>query len=308
MGVLGSAPRLRQSVIRVRFPGGSGATRPVLFLYLFVAAVASGCGSSSTGPTPPPPPQVNALPVVNSIVVRGTNQRQPAQYASLGDTVNVTATVTDAETPVSQLTYEWSSSVGGTFSGSGASVAWTAPPAAGTPVNAILTLAVIERFGNSQTNRVTATSTVDLHNSPKEVGDLAWQFLEDFSRQLPVDTVMRNFTDACPGTANERQDVLNQQRDVAVIDSNIGTPETVVPFGGTCPFIDRNPVGDACSRIPVRWVSRIRSTGQISISSGVDQVTAVFEAGSPGRWRLCASDYHQQSTSGANLLRYWIQH
>ena len=245
---------------------------------------------------------------MTSIVVRSANQRQPPQYASLGDTVNVTATVTDAETPVSQLTYEWSSSVGGTFSGSGASVTWTAPAAAGTPANAILTLAVIERFGTSQTNRVTATSTVDLHNSPKEVGDLAWQFLEDFSRQLPVDTVMRNFTDACPGTASERQDVLNQQNDVTVINSDIGVAVTTVPFNGTCPFIDRNPVGDACSQIPVRWQSRIKRTGQISISSGVDQVTAVFEPGSPGRWRLCASDYHQQFSSGANLLRYWIQH
>ena len=113
-------------------PGGSKPTRPVLFLYFLVTAVVSACSGSSTGPTPPPPPPVNnALPVVTSIVVRGTNQRQPAQYASLGDPVNVTATVTDAETPVSQLTYEWSSSVGGTFSGSGASVTWTAPTAAG---------------------------------------------------------------------------------------------------------------------------------------------------------------------------------
>ena len=290
-------------------PGGSKPTRPVLFLYLLVTAVVSACSGSSTGPTPPPPPPVNnALPVVTSIVVRGTNQRQPAQYASLGDTVNVTATVTDAETPVSQLTYEWSSSVGGTFSGSGASVTWTAPPAAGTPVNAILTLTVVERFGSNQTNRVTATSTVDLHNSPKEVGDLARQFLEDFSRQLPVDNVMRHFTDACPGTANERQDVLNQQNAVTVIDSHIGDAVTTVPFDGTCPFIGRNPVGDACSRIPVRWQSRIKSTGQISTSSGIDQVTAVFEPGSPGRWRLCASDYQEQSSSGVSLLRYWIQH
>ena len=290
-------------------PGGSTATRPVLFLYFFVMAVVSACSGSSTGPTPPPPSPVNnALPVVTSIVVRGTNQRQPAQYASLGDIVTVTATVTDAETPVSQLAYEWSSSVGGTFSGSGASVTWTAPTAAGTPVNAILTLTVVERFGSNQTNRVTATSTVDLHNSPKEVGDLARQFLEDFSRQLPVDNVMRHFTDACPGTANERQDVLNQQNAVTVIDSHIGDAVTTVPFDGTCPFIGRNPVGDACSRIPVRWQSRVKSTGQISNSSGIDQVTAVFEPGSPGRWRLCASDYQEQSSSGVSLLRYWIQH
>ena len=284
-------------------------TRPVLRSSALVFVVAlTACGGGSTGPTPNPPPVNNALPVVTSIAVRGTNQRQPAQYASLGDTVNVTATVTDAETPVAQLTYEWSSSVGGTFTGSGASVTWTAPAAAGTPVNAIVTLTVIERFGNNQTNRVTATSTVDLHNSPKEVGDLARQFLDDFSRQLSVDTVMRHFAESCPGTANERQDVLNQQNAVTVMSWDIGEATTTVPFSGTCPFIGRNPVGDACSRIPVRWVSRIKSTGQTSVSSGTDQVTAVFESGSPGRWRLCASDYQEQTSSGVSLLRYWIQH
>ena len=284
-------------------------TRPVLQASALVFVVAlTACGGGSTGPTPNPPPVNNALPVVTSIAVRGTNQRQPAQYASLGDTVNVTATVTDAETPVAQLTYEWSSSVGGTFTGSGASVTWTAPAAAGTPVNAIVTLTVIERFGNNQTNRVTATSTVDLHNSPKEVGDLARQFLDDFSRQLSVDTVMRHFAESCPGTANERQDVLNQQNAVTVMSWDIGEATTTVPFSGTCPFIGRNPVGDACSRIPVRWVSRIKSTGQTSVSSGTDQVTAVFESGSPGRWRLCASDYQEQTSSGVSLLRYWLQH
>jgi hypothetical protein len=226
-------------------------------------------------------------------VVRGTNQRMPPQYASLGDTVNVTATVTDAETPVSQLTYEWTSSVGGTFSGSGASVTWTAPTTAGTPVNAILTLAVIERFGTSQTNRVTATSTVDLHNSPKEVADLARQFLEDFSRQLSVDVVMRNFTNSCPEAAEERAQVAANNAENEVLDYSIGIPTTTVPFTGTCPF--RNVRGDACAQVPVSWRSRRRSTGAIGSNSGIDQVTAVFEGGG---WKLCASDYDLRISTG----------
>ncbi len=287
--------------------GGSTATRPVLYSPgLLVVVALAACSGGSTGPTPSPPPPVNAPPVVSSISVSAGAPRIPSQYASLGDTVNVTATVTDAETPVSQLTYEWSSSVGGTFSGNSASVTWTAPAsvAAATPFNATLTLTVIERFGTNQTNRVTATSTVDLHNSPKEVGDLARQFLEDFSRQVPPEVVIRNFSTSCPGTANEYQDVVNQQNAVTVISWDIDTPVTDVPFGGTCPFIGRNPVGDACSRIPVRWVSRIKSTGQLSNSSGIDQVTAVLEN---GRWRLCASDYSELSSTGASLLKYWSQ-
>ena len=161
----------------------------------------TACGSSSTGPSdPPPPPPVNALPVVTSILVKGTLSREPSQYATLGETVNVTATVTDAETPVAQLTYEWSSSVGGTFGGNAATTTWTAPATltGTTPVNATLTLTVTERVDATRNNRVTGTSVVDLHNSPKEVGDLAVLFLEDFSKQLPVDNVMRNFTATCP--------------------------------------------------------------------------------------------------------------
>ncbi len=159
------------------------AWRSVFFLTISFTA----CGSSTTGPSdPPPPPPVNALPVVTSILVKGTLSREPAQYATLGETVNVTASVTDAETPVNQLTYEWSSSVGGTFGSNAATTTWTAPATltGTTPVNATLTLTVTERVDATRNNRVTATTVVDLHNSAKEVGDLAYQFLEDFSKQL----------------------------------------------------------------------------------------------------------------------------
>jgi hypothetical protein len=268
---------------------------------MFVAA----CSGSSTSPSdPPPPPPVNAQPVVTSIFAKGTLPREPAQYATLGETVNVTATVTDAETPVSQLTYAWSSSVGGTFGASAATTTWTAPAtlSGATPVNATLTLTVTERVDATRNNVVTSTTVVDLHDSPKEVGDLARLFLEDFSKQLAPDIVMRNFSNSCPTTADERQDVINQQTAVQVISYDLGQPTTMVPFSGVCPF--RNRAGDACSNISVRWVSRIKSTGAISNSSGIDQVTAVFENGA---WKLCASDYQELSSTGASLLRYWIE-
>ena len=52
---------------------------------------------------------------------------QERQFATLGENVNVTASVTDAETPVNQLTYEWSSNVGGTFGANASTTTWTAP-------------------------------------------------------------------------------------------------------------------------------------------------------------------------------------
>jgi hypothetical protein len=293
--------------VSVSSPGGSKTTRLALFpAFLSLTLVVTACASeSTTGPSdPPPPPPVNALPVVTSIFVKGTLPREPAQYATLGETVNVTATVTDAETPVNQLTYEWSSSVGGTFSANALATTWTAPSslAGATPVNATLTLTVTERVDATRNNRVTGTSVVDLHDSPREVGDLARLFLEDFSKQLAPDVVMRNFSNNCQTTADERQDVINQQAAVHVMSYDLGQPTTTVPFSGVCPF--RNRAGDACSNISVRWVSRIKSTGAISSSSGIDQVTAVFEN---GQWKLCASDYNELSSSGASLLRYWIE-
>ena len=286
-------------------PGGSNATRLAIFpALLYLTLVATACGSDpAIGPSDPPPP-ANALPVVTSILVKGTLAREPAQYATLGETVNVTATVTDAETPVSQLTYEWVSSVGGTFGGNAAATTWTAPATlpGTTPVNATLTLTVVERVDATHNNRVTATSVVDLHNSPKEVGDLAYQFLVDFSKQLAPDVVMRNFSNSCPTTADEYQDVINQQNAVTVMSYDIGQPTTTVPFIGACPY--RNRAGDACSNLQVRWTSRIKSNGSISNSSGVDQVTAVLEN---GQWKLCASDYNELSSSGASLLKYWLQ-
>jgi hypothetical protein len=277
-------------------PGRSARTCPASVFFALLAATffAVSCGSSSTGPSPPPPSN-NAPPVVTAIVVQGTSgPREPAQYATLGETVNVTATVTDAETPVAQLEYQWSSNVGGTFSTNAASVT-TAPMVvtAATPVNAVLTLTVTERYGATQSHRVTATSTVDLHNSPKEVGDLAVLFLEEFSRQLPVDVVMRNFTASCPEAAEERAQVAANNNQNLVLNYSIGQATTTVPFSGTCPF--RNVRGDACAQVPVSWTARNRSNGAVGTNSGIDQVTALLEG---GIWKLCASDYDLRMSTG----------
>jgi hypothetical protein len=276
-------------------PGGSSPTRLALFpTLLCLTIVVTACGSeSTTNPSPPPP--ANALPVVTSIFVKGTLSREPAQYATLGETVNVTATVTDAETPVNQLTYEWSSSVGGTFGANASTTTWTAPATltGPTPVNATLTLTVTERIDATRNNRVTATTVVDLHNSAKEVGDLAVLFLEDFSKQLPVDTIMRNFTSTCPEAADERVQVARNNEQFQMISYRIDPAIVAVPFAGTCPF--RNVRGDGCARVPVSWTSRNKATGAVGTTTGTDHVTALFENGA---WKLCGSDYEDRVTTG----------
>src|SRR5205823_14746408 len=133
----------------------------------------------------------NAPPVIASIVVKGSKPREPAQFADVDETVALSATVSDAETPSSQLTYAWSADAG-SFGGGAANSTWTAPHTFATPGNITLTLTVTERFQTTSSigvpvtgeNQVKGTTTVRVHNSAKEVGDLAVDFLTGFSQQI----------------------------------------------------------------------------------------------------------------------------
>jgi hypothetical protein len=141
-------------------------------------------------------------------------------------------------------------------------------------------------------HRITGTSAVRLHNSIKEVSDLAAEFLLDFSKQLDPTFVMRNFTPTCAGTAAELGDVQNNQRNFVITSYTIGTPVTTANFTGTCPF--RNVFGDACAMVPVEWHSTIRANGRAVWTRGIDHVTAILEN---DQWKLCASDYEETAAS-----------
>jgi hypothetical protein len=255
----------------------------------------------------------NTPPSIASIVVRGAKPREPAQFADLDETVNVSATVTDAETPVSELTFSWSAD-SGTFSGGQANVSWTAPHTFSTPGTVTLTLTVTERFqGTSATgqpvsgeNQVKGTATVRLHDSAREVGNLAVDFLTAFSRQLDPVQVMRNFSSQCGGTAAELEDVQHNQADFTITAYNIGAPSTTVGFTGRCPF--RNRQGDACAFVPAEWHSFIKAAtyhpdlkpyiGRTMNVTGTDQVTAVLEN---DQWKLCASDWDQATATFTSM-------
>jgi hypothetical protein len=241
----------------------------------------------------------NPPPVIVSLTAKGLKPREPAGFADVGEGINVTAAVSDAETPLSGLTLAWSADAG-TFSGNGATTTWTAPASFATPATIKLTLTVTERYQTTDSvglpvtreNVVTGSTSVRLHNSVKEVGDLAVDFLEGFSKQLDPNYVLRNFTSTCPTAADERNDVVNQQRDYTVTAYKLGTPSTTVGFTGHCPF--RNVFGDACAQVPATWTSIYKPTGKTGTVSGTDQVTALLEN---DQWRLCASDWDQTSST-----------
>lgn len=282
-----------------------------------VVAVGSQRGTLPGGYTYIAPQQsANAPPVISTLSAKGTKPREPAQFADLGETINVSAVVTDVETPVPQLTFAWSATVTGTdsvgtFNGTGANVTWTAPAAfSSTPTTLRIALKVTERYQTTdqvglpvtRENVTEKTTDLRLHNSVKEVSDLAFDFLDAFSKQLDVDRVMQNFTTTCAEATQERSDVVCNRQDGQITAYTLGAPQTTVPFSGSCPF--RNVRGDACAQVPATWTTKISSTpchsellpyaGKTNVVTGTDQVTAVLVN---DQWKLCASDWDQRSST-----------
>jgi hypothetical protein len=271
-----------------------------------LAALIAACGGSApVTPTPTPPggsttapPPANNPPAITAIAVQGTRPNEPSGFADLGESIPVAAAVHDDETPVDQLEYQWSATAG-TFSGTGSSVVWQAPAAAATPADVTITLKVVEHFGfpgvpPAFSNEVTGTATVSLHDSKKEVGDMARQFLLDFSDSTirDVSYVMRNFDPSCGGTAQESQQVSDNRRKFNIVRSDIGQSSVAIPFGNAfCPIPSpRVQRGDACSTTPVHWESTVLVDGHHQIAEGTDLVAAYYRPALKA-WKLCDSQF-----------------
>ncbi len=264
-----------------------------------IAAWLIGCGGSTPmTPTPPsqqPPP--NNPPVIDSITVQGTRANEPSGFADVGESVQVAAKVHDDETPLDQLDYQWSAPTG-TFTGSGASVVWQAPASATTPADVAITLKVVEKYGfpgvpPAFSHEVIATATVSLHDSVKEVGDMARQFLLDFSDSTITDVpyIMRNFDPSCTGTADETSQVSDNRRKFRIVRWNIGQPTVKIPFGNSfCAIPGRTQRGDACSATSVHWESNVLADGHFQIADGTDWIAAYYRPVLRA-WKLCDSQF-----------------
>ncbi|MFI5077200.1 MAG: IPT/TIG domain-containing protein [Vicinamibacteria bacterium] len=262
-----------------------------------VSVVVSGrSGSMSSAFTfLAPAASTNQPPAISGISSRSARPGVPNRFADLDETITVTATVIDAETPSDQLKYEWTAE-SGTFTGTGREVSWRAPAQATTPATVRLTLTVVETYQTvnaqglpvSAEHRVPGTFDVRLHASAKEVRDMAVDFLVEFSQQrLSPEQIVRNFSDSCPGKSDELRDVRDNQDKRTITSYNVEpNPPVEVAFGGVCR--DRGRHGDACAYVPVRWQSTVKATGKPETAIGTDQVNAIYEN---SRWRLCDSDF-----------------
>jgi hypothetical protein len=255
-----------------------------------VAAMAACGGGPPNGPTPPPPPPVvNQAPIIDSVTAS-------VQRAEVNTDIVFTATVRDAETPVDQLIFEWAADIG-TFTGAGSSISWRLPDNATTPADHVIRLTVREAYGNAPAggqrpeHRVTANSSpVRVHNSPKELGDLALRFLNDFANsQLSADTAVRDFSNSCAEKAVERSQIEDNRRDYDILASSLRLREVVVSQ-------DRM---SGRMRVDCSFTSRVKAcvpgtsvpgcvVGKTERVSGDCNTTAVYEQ---SRWWLCESRF-----------------
>jgi hypothetical protein len=265
----------------------------VAALAVFSAAVmASGsCGSSPATPTPPvvapPVTTPNTPPVIESITLS-------APRTEVDTDVTLTATVRDAETPVSQLKFEWKAEAG-TFSGEGATVKWHAPKDVKTPINYTIQLTVTETYGTSnavggvQTNIVNSTAPViRVHDSPKELGDLSLGFLGDFANSsVSPSTCVKDFSSNCRGRDDEKSDIEANREHFLILNSSlklksvkVGANATTGDMTVACSFTSRITKCDPGSTGCV--------VGAVGTVAGDCTLTGVYEQ---DRWWLCTSHF-----------------
>ncbi len=274
---------------------------------VMMALAIAGCGGSPSSPgsvTPPPvvtpPAPANALPVISAISAQGRRSKEPASFADLGETIDVTATVKDDETAPADLEYVWTATVG-TFEGTGAKVTWRAPVVLAAPTDVTLSLTVTERFGypggaKVYSQNVSGTVDVSVHDSAKEIGEMARQFLLDFSDSnlRDISAIMRNFIPGCYGTKDETAQVTENRRRFKIIESSVGDAKTTINFGGVCPYDAKK--GDACTAVPVYWKSIDLDRNAPEAVRGTDWI-ASFYVPATKRWGLCDSSFEGRAAA-----------
>ena len=283
-----------------------------------VAALVAACGGSPNSPGPAVQPQQlapqpvapappNNPSVIDALNAKGRGSKEPANFADLGETIDLTAKVHDDETPIEELEYHWSAPAG-TFDGSGANVTWRAPDTAETPALVSITLKVVEKYGYPGAAKiyqqdVSASVTLSLHDSRKEVGEMSRQFLLDFSDSniRDVGYIMRNFLQGCYGTAEETAQVTENRRRYRIVESRIEAASTSVNFGGVCPYNGKK--GDACTAIPVFWRSLDMDRGNAEERVGGTDWIASFYVADKQRWYLCDSSFDGRRALHSTFIR-----
>ncbi len=259
------------------------------------------CGSSTTPvtptPTPQPAPKPNQDPTIVSLTASGPRVDADAD-------LTLTAVVEDAETPLDQLTYQWSTTpVGGDFVGSGAQVRWHAPKGQTTPGTYAIKLTVVEKYVSAgQPAQHEVSKAIDIHynDSPAEVRRIGMRFLTELFPDFAVtpSVAVQDFSDSCPGKSAELSDVTNNRKQFHILSGSYSpaaidfdSAKTSATVSGQCTFVDipTNPTNPNYNR-------------RESVT-GICTLTAVYES---WRWYLCNSSFRGIGTTPLNQLRYRV--
>lgn len=232
----------------------------------------------------------NSAPVIKSIAAQGKRLRQPASYADYGETIQITAVVEDPESAPAELDYRWEA-CGGTFTGTGAQVEWTAPA-----IGTLPSLCTIQVTIADGPHAVVRSIAVRLHNSVEEMRSLVFEFLTEFADStIPAETTVRNFSDSCRGKALELDDVARNRVSHTITAHEYGPIAVTVAFGGVC----RRKTADACAVTSVEWQSIRKATNQLEIVNGISTISGVYR---DSRWWLCESSFDGASSLGLHFM------
>jgi len=277
--------------------------RGCAFASLVAAAMmwSFACGGSTTPvtptPTPQPAPKPNLEPTIVSLTAGSPRVDADAD-------LTLTAVVEDAETPLDQLTYQWSTTpVGGDFIGSGAQIRWRAPHGQTTPAIYSIKLTVVEKYvsaGQPAQHEVSKAVDVHYNDSPAEVRRIGMRFLTELFPDFTVapPAAVEDFSDSCPGKFAELSDVTNNRKHFHILSGSYSpaavdfdSAKTSASLSGQCTFVDipTDPTNPNYNR-------------RESVT-GVCSLTAVYES---WRWYLCTSSFRGIGTTPLHELRYRV--
>lgn len=257
-------------------------------------------GACSTPSAPPPVVGPATAPVIRAITV-------PTSRVEAATDVTITATVEDAETPLTQLVYQWSASAG-TITGTGATAIWRMPAGITAGVNVSITLTVVDTYDAVVNNQVVkqqfvvaATSaSFRVHDSAAEMKELARKFLIDLfgNSSVPVEACLVDFTElgrCAEGKRLERVDITRHREEYVIISARIERQST--RFFGP----DEGEV-----RSISRFTDRYIPTGFVGDFCGDFVLTTVY---AQGRWWLCEStldrSYTPTCANSSGMSRIW---
>jgi len=243
-------------------------------------------------PTPPAPPVVGPAtpPIIRSIAV-------PASRVEAGQDVTITAVVEDAETPVSQLSFQWSASAGAIV-GAGPTATWRHDGGITAGINVVVTLTVIDKYqaveGNQIVERefrvVSQAPPFRVHDSTAEMKELARKFLVDLfgNSSVPPEACLVDFSESCASVPNgkndERNDIILHRQ--LVIVQRVTIYNQMASFPGTAASMVVNDTGF--------WDFWLADS-KVTYYQDDFVITGIYEA---GRWWICQS--YVNRTGGAS--------